>query len=282
MKFFTILFFLCFSASITAKELKKVTFHVDEWCPYNCDQEMPKKGYVVDIVKKIFGDAGYEVDVKIVTWSRAISDLIKGKSDVIFGLGYGGVFDEEVLEARKDISDKEAVKAVNDEKISTVLGAGSQEFFALKSEKIKWDYSRSIAENSKNFMLGIQQDYDYGEEIMDYLASNPKGHLTIAGDDPLARLMKMADKGRINLIPEDKNAFLSAASALNRADDFESVFDQPDSFKEDSDLLLVFSPKDKKRSQKLNQIVHDGLSKIRKNGELKKILDKYGLKDWKD
>ena len=48
----------------------------------------------------------------------------------------------------------------------------------------------------------------------------------------------------------------------------------------DSEVFIAFSPA-KKESAEYAKILTDGLKKLRETGELKKILAKYGLEDWK-
>jgi polar amino acid transport system substrate-binding protein len=269
------------TGSVFAEENKNIEFYVDEWCPYNCDQESNQKGYVVDLAKAVFKDKGYNVKVHIVSWSRAINMLKKGKSDMLFGFGYAGVYGEDVLKADKELGDQDSVKMVKKMKISTLMGVGSQEFYGLKSKKINWDSSKSLVNNAKNYKIGIQQDYDYGEEVAELIKKHPQSAKIFGGDNILERLIKLTNKGRIDLIPEDKNVIDYTLKDMGLQSVFKSYYDQPDLFKEDSHLLMVFSPKNLKRSQKLNRVLSEGIEEFRKNGKLKAILKKYGLKDWK-
>lgn len=265
-----------------ADSKKEIVAAIDEWCPYNCEAGSGTEGYVVDILRAAFEKNGYKFKYITPSWSKSIDMVIKGKADVTFGVGYYGSIDEGlVTDAPEDISGKDSVAFVKKKNLSILMGVGRQEYYGVKGKKADWDKKLPLAENLKNYKVGLQQDYDYGEEVSEFVKKYPKSVLEVGGTDPLGRLMKISLKGRVNLIPEDKNVFDYKAKELKLASKFSSVAFPEDEYFGDSHLLAFFSPKDQKRSQKLVNLVKSEIKKMRKSGELKKILSKYGLKDWK-
>lgn len=49
-----------------------------------------------------------------------------------------------------------------------------------------------------------------------------------------------------------------------------------------SPMYIACSPANKERSKKLVNWVDEGTRKLRESGELQKIMEKYGLSDWKE
>lgn len=64
-----------------AEGKKKLTVATLEWPPYT-SSEMSGQGYVIAVVKRIFEEAGYEIDVKFLPWARVLRELEKGSIDV--------------------------------------------------------------------------------------------------------------------------------------------------------------------------------------------------------
>ena len=60
----------------------------------------------------------------------------------------------------------------------------------------------------------------------------------------------------------------------------ESKIDEAGDLGEASNIYIACSPA-KESSKVLMNLVDEGTEKLRLSGELQKILDKYGLKDWK-
>ncbi|KGJ95002.1 substrate-binding periplasmic protein [Colwellia psychrerythraea] len=53
-----------------------------DWCPQIClDKNRP--GYVIELVKKIFEDTPYKLEIDIYPWSRAIKNVSLGKADAL-------------------------------------------------------------------------------------------------------------------------------------------------------------------------------------------------------
>lgn len=55
------------------------------WPPY-LNEQMPEQGMATDIVMMALKQAGYQVEVKILPWSRVLHNLEKGLADVAIGL----------------------------------------------------------------------------------------------------------------------------------------------------------------------------------------------------
>ena len=73
---------LSFFIFVNHGNAKTIKIAAIDWCPQICiDQK--QKGYVVDLVKEIYKDSGYELDIEYLPWSRAIKYVSSGKADAL-------------------------------------------------------------------------------------------------------------------------------------------------------------------------------------------------------
>ncbi|THB75581.1 MAG: hypothetical protein D6B28_00005, partial [Gammaproteobacteria bacterium] len=101
--------------------------------------------------------------------------------------------------------------------------------------------------------------------------------ISIAGNDPLERLIKMLIVKRVDAILEDHAVFSYTANRIGFTDYRYAGDDKSDPV--DNKLYIAFSPAT--RSNEYAKLLSKGISNLRKSGELSRILAKYGLKDWK-
>jgi len=98
----------------------------------------------------------------------------------------------------------------------------------------------------------------------------------LGGDKPLERNIKKLVAGRVTVVIEASPVFMYYATKLGVQDKvrFAGTAVEPQK------AYIAFSPKHPK-SKEYAKMLSDGIDAMRKSGELKKILEKYGLKDWK-
>lgn len=97
------------------------------------------------------------------------------------------------------------------------------------------------------------------------------------GEKPLERLLEMLISGRITTIIEDKSVLQYKITQMGKAD-LVKVSGITDTV---VDVFSSFSPKNNK-SKEYAKILTEEIIKMRKDGRLKVILDKYGIQDWQD
>ncbi|WP_076412965.1 ABC transporter substrate-binding protein [Shewanella sp. UCD-KL12] len=66
--------------AVNAKEV--VTVAAIDWCPQLCPEE-ESRGYVIDIIKAVFRDSEYQLEIDYYPWSRAIFLAETGKVDAL-------------------------------------------------------------------------------------------------------------------------------------------------------------------------------------------------------
>ncbi len=227
-----------------------------DWCPYNCEMSAADKGYIVDIAKAVFEKAGHSVEYKTLPWARCIRDFEGGHSTGLVGaskteervkLGY--VFPE--------------VK----------VGVAENVFFVKSDDTWKYEGIKSL----EKIGFGAIKDYSYGDELDKYVVANANAQTKvqiIAGDSALGQNFKKILAGRIDATVEDRAVGMYELKKQAISTQVKEAGGLgPD------DLYIAFSPKIEK-SKEYAAILDKGVKELRASGELQKILDKYGLKDW--
>lgn len=228
-----------------------ISMRADKWCPYNCEPGSKDPGYLIEIAEKAFAKAGHKVDYQILAWNKTLVEVAEGKFDVAVA-GSKNSFDNEV--------------------ITEPVGASVSCFYAKKDSKFKF----TDLNNLKGKKIGIIQGYDYSKELNDDIKKNAAGYDAAFGENPLLLNMRKLDAGRVDLVLETDSVFAFTSKMEKMGEKFINTGCLPT---KDS-LYLNFSGKNPK-SVEYVKAFNEGLADLRKSGELKIILDKYEVKDWK-
>lgn len=251
--------FVFFSVGVHADT---ITIKSDEWCPFNCEPGSDSPGYMIEVARIIFQKAGHTLIYENMPWSRSIVQARKGNIDAIPGATKGEVPDFIFPEEE--------------------FGASMTYFFVKKGNPWKYTDVNSLAQ----VRIGVQEDYEYGPVVDEYIEKNKNSMRVqaVKSEDPVTLNLKKLLKGKIDAFPEDKLVFLYNAKTMGVLDQVEEVGVIPTESREDFEatkVYIAFSPANPK-SKEYAQVLSDGIKKMRASGELQKILDKYGLKDWKE
>ncbi|MBD8527786.1 substrate-binding periplasmic protein [Pseudomarimonas arenosa] len=231
-----------------------ISIVADEWCPYNCEPGSDKPGFMIEIAEKTLGAAGHTIDYKNMPWSRAIDEARKGKFDAIVG-------------AAKDDAPDFTYPA-------EPLGLSGSIFVVRKGEAWRYAGLDSLAGHA----IGVIQDYSYDDELDQYIEANAKDSAKVqvaAGETALETNIKKLEAKRIDALVEDQSVLNYALAQAGKS----GAFDLAGKLS-DAEIYIAFSPA-KKESAEYAKILSEGLAKLRASGELKQILAKYGLEDWK-
>lgn len=244
-------FLLAFAPLAQADTL---TIRADEWCPYNCAPSDKKIGFGIEIAKAIFEKAGHTVDYKVLNWTRSIEETRAGN--------YIAVLGATKTEVPDFVYPKEPIGQY-------------QTGYASLNEK-PYEYSGPSSLEDK--LLGAIQSYNYDPEIDAYIAANKNNHNRIefvTGDDALTKNINKLLAGRLDVVLDSTYVLLYKIDSMGATDKIHI------SLPTKTDMVyLAFSPKNPK-SQDYADLFDKGIAELRATGELKTILAKYGLKDWK-
>ena len=240
---------MCFVSTAMADT---IVLKADEWCPYNCKPGSEKEGFMIDIAREIFKEAGHEVKYEIMPWDKAIEDAEAGKIDGIVGGDSddapGFIFPTEAL-------------AIN-----------SVCYFSKKGK----DWKFTGIDSLENVKVGVIEGYSYYPELDDLLETSPKNFVKISGKEAGKDLASRLVRGLLDVVVE--NEYVAPYAFGKEMENFEASWCGGV-----MDLFVGFSPHESKKakSEEYAKLMTEGVAKLRKDGRLQKILDKYGIKDWK-
>ncbi|BBO74720.1 amino acid ABC transporter substrate-binding protein [Desulfosarcina widdelii] len=233
----------------------EIVLVADPWPPFNIKIGSNQEGYIVDIARTVFEAHGHSVTYINVPWKRAISGTLSGQYTGAIGAskedGKGLVFPDEEL-ARNILS-----------------------FYVRKDCQWQFEGSSSLA----NITIGVIDGYDYRKWLNDYIekyACDEKRVQVVSGSNPLQQnLRKMLCK-RIDVVVGNEAAIRYTAKEIEVIDSIKAAgYDLEQAY-----IYIAFSPV-LPESSLLAQQLSNGIVKLRKSGQLKIILDRYGLLDWK-
>ncbi len=248
-----LIFILLAAFEIKAETL---TMLADYWCPYTCSPESSRPGFMVEIAKEIFESEGLKVDYSIRNWARAVAETKVGKYNAVIGANVGDV-EGFILPSEPQ-------------------GIAVNYFWARKDSEFFYKEIASL----KGKKIGVINGYSYGAKEIDLpIARHNSSFVIVPGEDALPKLLKMTEAKRIEGFIENPYVLgdLVSTSMKQFSGKFKPV---SNNIVKEVGLYIAFSPT-KHNSKKLAQTLSEGMNKIRKSGKLKKILDKYGIKDWK-
>ena len=253
--FFTIAVILVVFSSSLSHSTQTITLVADEWPPFNTIPGSKAEGYLVDIAKTIFQANDYTVVYKTVPWKRAIQMTRAGKYDGVLGASKtdaeGYIFPAEEL-ARNKLS-----------------------FYVRKRNPWRFREISSVTEVA----LGTIAGYDYRDWLNEYIEANENDFnkvQIITGDEPLKRNLQKMMNGWIDAVVDNEAAIKYVAKKMGISEEIECA-----GYGElYSSIYIAFSPNNPD-STKYAEMLSEGITRLRKNGELNKILEKYGLSDWK-
>lgn len=238
-------------AAIRRSYTKTIVVGADEWCPYNCVPGSRAPGYVIELMRRIFSANGYSVKYVVKPWERVLHETRMGYVDAAVGAIPG-----------------EAPGLVYPDMECGVSRNG------LFRADPGWRYAGS--HSLDGLVFGVASGYSYGE-VIDGLISSGRLHVeAMGGEAPLEANIKMLLRGRMDGIVADTSVVAYTAGEMGVADSIH-YGGSPDP---GSPLYVAFSPEGE-NSLMFARMFSEGMEKLRRSGELRAILAKYNLTDWR-
>lgn len=227
-----------------------ITLRADPWCPYNCRPEDERPGYLIELARAVFEPLGYEVEYRTLGWKRAIEAVRRGEA-----LGLVGA----AVEDAPDLIFPEVPAAVAVPVIAVRKGEG----FVFEGPA-----------SLEGRVLGAILGYEFGGAIGAYLAMHgrdPRRVQWVSGVDGALQNLRKLLAGRIDGAYDDRWVIDHYARRLGQRDRIELV-----DLGMRQELGIGFSPV-RGESRDLARAFADGLRRLRANGELDRLLTRYGL-----
>ena len=234
-------------------EPQKLVIAADEWCPYNCVPGSKKPGYMVEIARAALANSApgkYQVIYQQMPWKRAMLSAQQGKIDGIIGA---------------IASEAEGLHLPDNEQ-----GLMFAKLFVLADNP--WRFSDTHALAMDEIRLGAIDGYDYEASIAQFIEEYPELVYLSTGETALPKLIELLNLGRIDSLIEDESVFwFNVSLAGFPAKNYKpaGAIEQPQK------LYLAF------HEPNVAKLLDQGMQNIRKNGQLAKILERYGLIDWR-
>ena len=237
-----------------ARALEPLTFVADEWCPFNCVPGDEHEGFVLDIVRRIYADEGYEIHYASIPWTRVLREVRSGTYDA-------------------------AIAATGNEAPGLVYpvescGVSDNAFFTRIGSPWRWTGIQSLA----NIRTAFIRDYDYGGSFAHYLDERKNSPMTTfsVGEVALAKNMRLLAWGRIDLVVAD----VIVGRYTLRTMGLDDVIECNGRENIPEPVFVAFSPQ-REDARHLAELYDQGIDRLRASGELATILARYGLVDWK-
>ena len=234
----------------------KIVFGSGDWCPYVCDPSLHdgKFGYLPDMAKIIFENAGHLFEMQYMPYSRALEYAKEGRVNGIPGV-YRGDAPDFIFPAAPQ-------------------GIGESTFYVQKGSTWKYEGAASLQTLAS---LGVILNYFYGDVVTEFAGAFPDKMDILSGEAPQERSLKKLQAGRISAWIEDNRV---AEYNIMRSG-LEGEIVPAGGLGEKQFVYIAFSPANSK-SAEYARLIEQGVEQLRQSGELAKILAVYGLKDWKE
>lgn len=259
MKIFSILIVIIAASCGAKSQAKILNVAVLEFCPFVCNPAKTggKLGFSIELEKAIFEQAGYQINFHLIPYIRSIKVTEQGQYDAV---GYSNDKSSKV-----NICSKETV------------GPMRQAFYVKKGNP--WRYTG--IESLKDTKLGVISGYEYtilSPKFQEYIERNQSNQNLVEfhyGNDVLDRILKKILLDRIETTNESEDVADYVAKKIGIFDKLEKA----GKFKKIVWGRMCFSPKNP-NSQQYVSILDEGIRQMKLSGEMKKIMHKYGIKDW--
>lgn len=228
----------------------------DIWMPVNGadDAKDDERGYLIEIAEKAWGAAGHTVSYENMPWKRAIEVARAGRCDCL-PAAYRVDAPDFVFPAR-------------------AVGRDQPTFYTLSSNK--WSYA-GISSLSKK-QLGVISGYTYEDAAFNtYVASalDDGRALGMSGSNASALLLDLLTAGRVNVVV-DSNLVVDYAIAQRQ---LKNKVRAAGTLSEPVDFHMACTPANPHSADYVRQL-DEGITRLRRSGELDRIMARYGLRDW--
>jgi len=241
-----------FLASATAETIQ---IRADEWLPYNGPSSRRPPGYMIEMAEQIARAAGHTVDYRHLPWEAALEGVRSGRFDCL-------------------------------------VGASAEEAAGLALPELPWGLSQSVAytfddsearltevDDIKALRLAVIPDYSYGEELDAWIAGPGAGSdrlvPIVSGGRASTAAVSWLIARKVDVVVEDRNVMRHTLREAGLVDRIVPRIPVGDA----DPIYIACTPADERGARHV-RLFDEGLRRLRGNGELAAILQRYGLEDW--
>ena len=239
-----------FAFSTAAANSATIELRADTWCPFNCEPESEKPGFMVEIAREALALYGHTVNYETMNWARSLEYARHGRIDGVIGTDQG-------------------------ESPDFIFGAPIGTYREAAAFRPGEASSLDAAEALEGLRIGGITGYEYSDFVAEYVVENADTGLVqlLSGDTALEQNLRKLLAGRVDLVPDERSVLAYTLSSMNIASQVELV-----GAEQVEDLFIAFSPA-LESSALYAQQLSDGVAQLQKSGRIAEIMSRYGLVD---
>mgnify|MGYP000412030967 CR=1 FL=1 len=233
-------------SSVTWSESIVLTAVGDPW-PVLLNPDTKQQGLLVEIVRKAYQTQGYDLEIKFVTWSRAMVMIQKKQADLLIGAWYSDERNNYLL-------------------YSDIIFASSIRFIKPKNSTFEYQGLESL----KGKRVGTILSYQYNKEFLSDI-----GIKRITSDSLLNNIHNLL-AGRIDLTLDDHYVvkYMLDKHIINWEEEL-SLVEEPLTSKD----LYLAANRSNPKYQTIIEAFNLGLAQLKEDGRYEKIVKSYDLED---
>ncbi len=228
----------------------ELTIGADIWCPYNCAEDATQPGFLVEIARRALNREDRTVRYRVLPWTRALQETQEARLDAAIGVVSGNY---------RDL----ILNRVSLGKDQTVVVTRREQAFEYRG-----------VDSLRELLLGVVADYTYDANgpIDQYVWGNDSQSQVIVlhRENALELLMGMLHQRRIDGFLENRHVAAYTASRMNLAQHFRYA-----EIGGGDDIYFAFTRN--VRGLRLADEFDEALLEMDRNGEIRAIMEKYGL-----
>lgn len=228
----------------------------DPWCPFNCQPDSERPGYVVEMLREVFTPPTWRLSYRIVPWDRALQEVRDGQAAMAL------VLTREQAQVHGLLIGRETVGEPID---CVYVAAGNPLRFSRASDL---DGLRQVA---------VVSGYEYEHAFGEWLARPSNRHKIVftRGANPAEVNARNLARGRVDAVIETAAVMQLQIQQLHLQDRIREAGCQTA-----SPVYVGFSPHLPQAARLVEQF-DQGIAEMRHNRRLARLLARYGLQDWK-
>lgn len=228
----------------------------DPWCPYNCQPDSDKPGYVVEMLHEIFPPPAWRLKYQIVPWDRALQQVREGQAAMAL---------EVTREQAQRLGLLIGHEPVGEPMDCLYVAAGNPLRYSQASDL---DALKQVA-----IVSGYEYEYAMGEWLA--RPENRNKIVMTRGANPAEVNVRNLARGRLDGVIESAAVMQMLIHQLQLQDKVREAGCQ-----QASPVYVGFSPRLPNAAQLVEHFDH-GIAELRRSKRLVRILARYGQHDWK-
>ncbi|WP_394202151.1 substrate-binding periplasmic protein [Shewanella waksmanii] len=224
-----------------------------DWCPQICPEKQ-NQGFVIDIVKRVFEQSPYELDINYYPWSRAIFLTESGKVDALLSPA------------------KAEAPALN----YPVEEVGEQRMCFFTRHTSRWHYNGTAS--LKGLQIGIATNTSI-EELNEYVTNNPEQfQYRPYFDKYVIQSAAKLDKQRMDTFLFTYNTTMFELREQNVADNYRVA-----GCVSSAKIYMAFTNKARlSKNAKVMSYFDQQMARFHLDGTIDEIMAQYQLSSWRD